>query len=208
MYSPVFLSCPTTSGSPPVLSISLSDHSFSVLASSFACILAHSRPLWRFMFFSKRAFHALSSCSHCSGDKPFLLLLMFLAVVALIVVASCVSYLLLRCAPPHGSSFGLSLRSYQFAVSTPFGVHPRSEEHTSELQSRLHIVCRLLLEKKHLPTSGCTARARCNLPDFDSSCPPMYRFSLERSICANRPATPEPCSDGKALDTSNWIHPP
>src|SRR2546422_4446143 len=29
----------------------------------------------------------------------------------------------------------------------------RSEEHTSELQSRLHLVCRLLLEKKNfLPT--------------------------------------------------------
>src|SRR2546422_7650249 len=31
---------------------------------------------------------------------------------------------------------------------------PRSEEHTSELQSRLHLVCRLLLEKKkkyHIP---------------------------------------------------------
>src|SRR2546429_4745677 len=27
-------------------------------------------------------------------------------------------------------------------------VNPRSEEHTSELQSRLHLVCRLLLEKK------------------------------------------------------------
>src|SRR5690554_2180611 len=27
-------------------------------------------------------------------------------------------------------------------------VHPRSEEHTSELQSRPHLVCRLLLEKK------------------------------------------------------------
>src|SRR5687768_5825342 len=26
---------------------------------------------------------------------------------------------------------------------------PRSEEHTSELQSRLHLVCRLLLEKKN-----------------------------------------------------------
>src|SRR5260370_3505098 len=26
--------------------------------------------------------------------------------------------------------------------------HPRSEEHTSELQSHLNIVCRLLLEKK------------------------------------------------------------
>src|SRR2546429_10020861 len=28
--------------------------------------------------------------------------------------------------------------------------HGRSEEHTSELQSRLHLVCRLLLEKKTL----------------------------------------------------------
>src|SRR5690554_7385557 len=27
-------------------------------------------------------------------------------------------------------------------------IHPRSEEHTSELQSRPHLVCRLLLEKK------------------------------------------------------------
>src|SRR2546429_6628939 len=42
--------------------------------------------------------------------------------------------------PPHGSSFdrrhGLCVRQN------------RSEEHTSELQSRLHLVCRLLLEKK------------------------------------------------------------
>src|SRR3712207_7063387 len=28
---------------------------------------------------------------------------------------------------------------------------PRSEEHTSELQSRQYLVCRLLLEKKHIP---------------------------------------------------------
>src|SRR2546429_4605140 len=28
-------------------------------------------------------------------------------------------------------------------------VNKRSEEHTSELQSRLHLVCRLLLEKKN-----------------------------------------------------------
>src|SRR2546422_4102666 len=28
--------------------------------------------------------------------------------------------------------------------------HGRSEEHTSELQSRLHLVCRLLLEKKKI----------------------------------------------------------
>src|SRR5918992_2558408 len=76
MNSPVFLLCPTTSGSPPVLSISLSDHSFSALASSFACTLAHPRPLWRFMFFSKRAFNALSSSSRCSGDSSLLSLLM------------------------------------------------------------------------------------------------------------------------------------
>src|SRR2546422_7739346 len=30
----------------------------------------------------------------------------------------------------------------------PFDLEMRSEEHTSELQSRLHLVCRLLLEKK------------------------------------------------------------
>src|SRR3989442_10926661 len=29
-----------------------------------------------------------------------------------------------------------------------WNIYPRSEEHTSELQSRPHLVCRLLLEKK------------------------------------------------------------
>src|ERR1035438_6310495 len=33
--------------------------------------------------------------------------------------------------------------------STHIGTHYRSEEHTSELQSLRHLVCRLLLEKKH-----------------------------------------------------------
>src|SRR5438874_966176 len=72
MNSPDFSSNPTTSGSPPLLSISLSDHSFSVLASSFACTLAHSWALWRFMFFSKRAFNSSSSSSRCSGNNSFL----------------------------------------------------------------------------------------------------------------------------------------
>src|SRR2546422_5731316 len=35
----------------------------------------------------------------------------------------------------------------------------RSEEHTSELQSRLHLVCRLLLEKKKKSTRDTTATA-------------------------------------------------
>src|SRR2546422_2944398 len=36
----------------------------------------------------------------------------------------------------------------EHALSPAHGQIPRSEEHTSELQSRLHLVCRLLLEKK------------------------------------------------------------
>src|SRR2546422_3052175 len=36
----------------------------------------------------------------------------------------------------------------------------RSEEHTSELQSRLHLVCRLLLEKKKKQTPGNHTTAR------------------------------------------------
>src|SRR2546429_4562498 len=41
---------------------------------------------------------------------------------------------------------------------------PRSEEHTSELQSRLHLVCRLLLEKKTKPpTDQC-----CSIPGLTS----------------------------------------
>src|SRR5690606_40549691 len=34
------------------------------------------------------------------------------------------------------------------ALEDPFSLPPRSEEHTSELQSRENLVCRLLLEKK------------------------------------------------------------
>src|SRR2546429_2487703 len=34
----------------------------------------------------------------------------------------------------------------------------RSEEHTSELQSRLHLVCRLLLEKKKTPVEYSNSR--------------------------------------------------
>src|SRR2546422_2582965 len=37
-------------------------------------------------------------------------------------------------------------------VLEQLGIEYRSEEHTSELQSRLHLVCRLLLEKKNIGT--------------------------------------------------------
>src|SRR5256884_5908289 len=45
-----------------------------------------------------------------------------------------------------------------------FGSIHRSEEHTSELQSRLHLVCRLLLEKKN-STAPALARWACTVLD-------------------------------------------
>src|SRR2546422_6863562 len=42
----------------------------------------------------------------------------------------------------------------------PARARRRSEEHTSELQSRLHLVCRLLLEKKNRPHRRVSSRPR------------------------------------------------
>src|SRR2546429_4953309 len=55
-------------------------------------------------------------------------------------------------------------------------VELRSEEHTSELQSRLHLVCRLLLEKKKKTT-------RNSKPD------PLTTYR-PRKDCTMAPATP------------------
>src|SRR5256884_6355848 len=54
----------------------------------------------------------------------------------------------------------------------------RSEEHTSELQSRLHLVCRLLLEKKNTTSthnSTCVPSCSCETI-FPISCirPPRF----------------------------------
>src|SRR2546429_5437906 len=43
----------------------------------------------------------------------------------------------------------LILREEEILVKLSGMAKSRSEEHTSELQSRLHLVCRLLLEKQH-----------------------------------------------------------
>src|SRR5690348_17985501 len=54
---------------------------------------------------------------------------------------------------------------------SPYGYFeaPRSEEHTSELQSPVHLVCRLLLEKKKSPGS--------------SAAPPRYSWQAKRHSC-------------------------
>src|SRR2546429_5361376 len=53
----------------------------------------------------------------------------------------------LRSRPPRRHPTAAS-RSANPAASRDTSPSCRSEEHTSELQSRLHLVCRLLLEKK------------------------------------------------------------
>src|SRR5476651_1124624 len=57
----------------------------------------------------------------------------------------------------------------------------RSEEHTSELQSRQYLVCRLLLEKKKqkIPSAPATETEKCYCPDPPArpgrQCPPACR---------------------------------
>src|SRR3989442_11352559 len=58
------------------------------------------------------------------------------------------------------SSGGTSL-AFQTPDIASLGYDIRSEEHTSELQSRPHLVCRLLLEKKKTtPRSPAARRSR------------------------------------------------
>src|SRR3712207_8333745 len=55
---------------------------------------------------------------------------------------------------PYTTLFRSSRVSYQFATGSWLAkmvdLFPRSEEHTSELQSRQYLVCRLLLEKNSI----------------------------------------------------------
>src|SRR5260370_32570378 len=57
-----------------------------------------------------------------------------------------------------GTSYGRTPRRSSFPVTSasmpkPCSRMSRSEEHTSELQSHLNLVCRLLLEKKKEPSN-------------------------------------------------------
>src|SRR5207253_9984026 len=55
--------------------------------------------------------------------------------------------------PIFRSCAGCGSSSTRFSDRSGGCCPPRSEEHTSELQSRGHLVCRLLLEKKKRPLS-------------------------------------------------------
>src|SRR6266436_8557098 len=82
------------------------------------------------------------------------------AFAVLVVIAGFLFFFLMIRQPPRSTLFPYTtlFRSQQTTDQRDdqnFGEHVgedaakvRSEEHTSELQSRLHLVCRLLLEKK------------------------------------------------------------
>src|SRR2546422_4669447 len=85
--------------------------------------------------------------------------------------------------PPRSTLFPYTtlFRSWQQNPSSPLlqnyahGSCPagkyRSEEHTSELQSRLHLVCRLLLEKKKKERQHCAQSPAQPPPHNKIHCP-------------------------------------
>src|SRR2546429_280864 len=73
----------------------------------------------------------------------------------------------------------------------------RSEEHTSELQSRLHLVCRLLLEKKKNRTRGPRSR-RAPIQ--------MSRASTRRVLTSGR-AAPAPARPQRASHRDGLARP-
>src|SRR4051794_41681744 len=71
---------------------------------------------------------------------------------------------------PSRSSSSTVISSSRFVSPRVASVESRSEEHTSELQSPVHLVCRLLLEKKN------TAKIE------DTSSPPLpYNTEISSS---------------------------
>src|SRR3989442_11062928 len=87
-------------------------------------------------------------------------MVLVLSVLFIVNVRSLFFFLMIR-RPPRSTLFPYTtlFRSHAVTVDAPLvvdgieraledGIELRSEEHTSELQSRPHLVCRLLLEKK------------------------------------------------------------
>src|SRR3712207_8657466 len=62
--------------------------------------------------------------------------------------------------PGRDETFGLCTACHGYRLVSNQGMTRRSEEHTSELQSRQYLVCRLLLEKKNLARPSPVRRLR------------------------------------------------
>src|SRR3989449_806359 len=90
-----------------------------------------------------------------SPTEPFLITLKFAFVLGLLIASPVVIYQTWAFLAPALYDRekrlivpALSVGVLLFLTGAAIAYQWRSEEHTSELQSRLHLVCRLLLEKK------------------------------------------------------------
>src|SRR5689334_24455868 len=66
-----------------------------------------------------------------------------------------------RCRLPRSCAEGRRRTRRRPSFSFDYAVVSRSEEHTSELQSQFHLVCRLLLEKKKKKSLRRKGRRTC-----------------------------------------------
>src|SRR5437867_8879657 len=74
--------------------------------------------------------------------------------------------------------------AWSWAVGESWRVEPRSEEHTSELQSPYDLVCRLLLEKKKTKSSwliSCLTLKGQDVPCIVKFAPAIIRKCIEAS---------------------------
>src|SRR5437763_3452874 len=96
---------------------------------------------------------------------------------------------------PLGTSRDCEAKS-NVAASSCASLIVRSEEHTSELQSPMYIVCRLLLEKKK--RSGCACSACCHSP----------RSTRSYGAIAAASGSWSSCRCGGELQSDRVDHPP
>src|ERR1039458_4398872 len=77
-----------------------------------------------------------------------------------------------------------------FWLERNFRIYGRSEEHTPELQSLMHLVCRLLLQKKRALSSSATPLYRRDRPGGDAAAfhPLPLPAALPISVCSVRAA--------------------
>src|SRR5690242_12114141 len=78
-------------------------------------------------------------------------------------------------------------------VSAAVAASTRSEEHTSELQSHVNLVCRLLLEKKKgTPT--------CSISTFEPDFEPISLIMAAVGPTKTRPASAQACANSALSD--------
>src|SRR2546422_11556483 len=116
---------------------------FGIHAGPQDCSIADLRRLWRIA--DERGFHWCSVWDHLFSvsdlsdpAKPA-----FEGVATMAALASETKRVRVGCLV-----FCVCYRPVGLLAKAAVTIDHRSEEHTSELQSRLHLVCRLLLEKK------------------------------------------------------------